>query len=144
MVDSRDKLGCVLGDADGLTPFCIGLRSTSLDELPHLFNVLRGNTSLVGPRPLPPEYTPSYNMKQARRLDVIPGIIGWSQVNGRNEVSWDRKLSMDVWYAENRSFLLDILILMKTVRRVICRDSISFMGHVSMPAFTEQIGKDSK
>lgn len=122
-------------DGARLTPFGRWLRATSLDELPELWNVLRGEMSLVGPRPLLSEYLPLYNHEQARRHDVLPGITGWAQVNGRNAIDWEEKLALDTWYVDNRSFLLDLNILMKTVTKVIRRDGISGGGVETMTPF---------
>jgi lipopolysaccharide/colanic/teichoic acid biosynthesis glycosyltransferase len=110
-------------------------RSSSLDELPQLYNVLRGEMSLVGPRPLLPKYVPRYTREQARRHEVLPGLTGWTQVNGRNALSWDEKFRLDVWYVDNWSPLLDLRILAMTVRRVLARQGISSEGHVTMPEF---------
>ncbi|MBW8295560.1 sugar transferase [Sphingopyxis sp.] len=128
--------GELLSDADRLMPFGRWLRSTSLDELPELWNILRGDMSLVGPRPLLMEYLPLYSAEQARRHDVRPGLTGWAQVNGRNALSWNEKFAMDIWYLENRSFLLDVKILVLTVLQVIKREGISADGEATMPAFT--------
>jgi len=127
--------GDVLPDLDRLTSFGKFLRSTSLDELPELWNVLKGDMSLVGPRPLLMEYLPLYSTEQAHRHDVRPGITGWAQVNGRNTLSWDDKFKLDVWYVGNRSFWLDLKILFFTVRKVVMRDGVSHSGHVSMEKF---------
>ncbi|MGL5710895.1 MAG: sugar transferase, partial [Cetobacterium sp.] len=118
MSDARDKNGKLLSDSERLTKFGKLLRATSLDELPELYNVLRGEMSLVGPRPLLPEYLSRYNLFQARRHEVLPGITGWAQVNGRNAISWDDKFKLDVYYVDNRSFILDIKILFLTVKKV--------------------------
>jgi lipopolysaccharide/colanic/teichoic acid biosynthesis glycosyltransferase len=135
MTDARDNNGSLLPDADRLTPFGKWLRATSLDELPGLWNVLCGNMSLVGPRPLLMEYLERYTPEQARRHEVKPGITGWAQVNGRNAISWEEKFRLDVWYVENRSLFLDIKILWQTVLKVIKRDGISAVGEATMPAF---------
>ncbi|MCK9997059.1 MAG: sugar transferase [Candidatus Krumholzibacteria bacterium] len=135
MTDRRDKDGLPLSDAARLTPFGQWLRATSLDELPELFNVLRGDMSLVGPRPLLVEYLPLYSREQARRHEVRPGITGWSQINGRNAVDWDERLAMDVWYVENQSMWLDLRILVKTVSKVVRRDGISQDGQATMERF---------
>lgn len=135
MTDDVDDSGELLPDEARLAPFGRLLRSWSLDELPELFNVIRGDMSLVGPRPLLPEYLPRYSAAQARRHDVRPGITGWAQVNGRNELDWDERLAMDVWYADNRSFLLDLRILFRTLGRVLKREGITAEGHVTMPEF---------
>ncbi len=135
MTDRRDKAGMPLSDAVRLTPFGRWLRSTSLDELPELFNVLRGDMSVVGPRPLLVEYLPLYSREQARRHEVRPGITGWSQINGRNTVDWDQRLAMDVWYVDNRSLWLDLRILVTTAVKVIRRDGISQEGQATMERF---------
>jgi len=128
--------GQLLPDAVRLTPFGRWLRSTSLDELPGLWSVLRGDMSLVGPRPLLVEYLPLYSPEQARRHEVRPGITGWAQVNGRNAISWEDKFKLDVWYVDNQSLLLDIKILWLTVRKVMVRDGISAEGEATMTRFT--------
>lgn len=135
MVDARDAEGQLLSDADRLTPFGRWLRATSLDELPELWNVLRGDMSLVGPRPLLMKYLDWYSMEQARRHEVRPGITGWAQVNGRNALDWDTKLALDVWYVDNRSLWLDLRILAITIRKVLRREGISAAGEVTMPEF---------
>jgi lipopolysaccharide/colanic/teichoic acid biosynthesis glycosyltransferase len=123
-------------DAERLTPLGRALRRYSLDELPQLWNVLRGDMSWVGPRPLLPEYLPLYSPEQARRHEVRPGITGWAQVNGRNAQSWEERLRMDVWYVDHRSFGLDLRILWLTVARVISADGLAQPGHATMPRFT--------
>jgi sugar transferase EpsL len=130
-----DSVSAVGTDADRLTPFGRKLRSTSLDELPELLNVLRGDMSLVGPRPLLTEYLERYNATQARRHEVRPGITGWAQVNGRNAVSWDERFEMDVWYVDNRSILLDLKILGMTVAAVFSRSGVSSATHATMEPF---------
>lgn len=135
MTDDRSPAGDLLPDAERLTPFGRFLRATSLDELPELWNVLKGDMSLVGPRPLLVEYLPFYTLEQARRHEVRPGITGWAQVNGRNAISWEDKFKLDVWYVDNRSFWLDIKILWLTVRKVLARDGISAPGDATMPLF---------
>jgi sugar transferase EpsL len=135
MRNAIDKQGHQLGDRERLTPFGRFLRASSLDELPELWNVLRGDMSLVGPRPLLQEYLPLYSARQARRHEVRPGITGWAQVNGRNALSWDEKFELDVWYVDNRSFALDMKILWRTIAAVLRRDGISNDGHVTMPPF---------
>ncbi|WP_304412606.1 MULTISPECIES: sugar transferase [unclassified Alcanivorax] len=135
MTDKRDERGELLPDAERLTAFGQFLRSTSLDELPELWNVLKGDMSLVGPRPLLMEYLPLYSERQARRHEVRPGITGWAQVNGRNALSWDEKFELDVWYVENRTLLLDIKIIFLTILRVIKRDDISHDGEATMTRF---------
>ena len=135
MTDSRDKEGNILSDEERLTPFGKWLRRTSLDELPQLINVVKGELSLVGPRPLLMEYLPLYSPRQARRHDVKPGITGWAQINGRNAISWDEKLELDVWYVEHQSLWLDLKILWKTVVRVLQRHGISQEGRATMERF---------
>lgn len=136
MTDERDASGELLSDDVRLTKFGSFLRSTSLDELPELINVLKGDMSLVGPRPLLMEYLPLYSEHQYRRHEVRPGITGWAQINGRNALSWDEKFELDVWYVENRSLWLDIKILFLTVLKVVKRDGISHGGEATMPKFT--------
>ena len=136
MTDGRDKDGNLLPDSERLTRFGKFLRSSSLDELPGLWNVLKGDMSLVGPRPLLMAYLPLYSPEQARRHEVRPGITGWAQVNGRNAISWDDKFRLDVWYVDNQSFWLYIRILLLTVKKVFARDGISAAGEATMPAFT--------
>ena len=122
-------------DAQRMTPVGTFLRKCSLDELPELWNVLRGEMSLVGPRPLLMDYLERYTPQQARRMEVRPGITGWAQVNGRNTLTWDKKFNLDVWYVDHRSFLLDIKILWMTLWQVVARKGISAQGHVTMPEF---------
>ena len=136
MTDARDEQGVPLPDAMRLTPLGRWLRATSLDELPALWNVLKGDMSLVGPRPLLMEYLPLYSAEQARRHEARPGITGWAQVNGRNAVSWEDKFRMDVWYVDHRSLWLDIKILWLTVKKVLVREGISAAGEATMPRFT--------
>ena len=136
MTDAWDASGALLPDAQRLTSFGRFLRASSLDELPELWNVLRGEMSLVGPRPLLMEYLPLYSPEQARRHEVRPGITGWAQVNGRNAISWADKFALDVWYVDHRSLFLDMRILWLTVRKVLVRDGISAAGEATMPAFT--------
>ena len=136
MTNERGDDGELLADAQRLTSFGQFLRSTSLDELPELWNVLKGDMSLVGPRPLLMEYLPLYSERQARRHDVRPGITGWAQINGRNALSWEEKFELDVWYVENRTLWLDIKILFLTVWQVIKRDGISQDGEATMSKFT--------
>ena len=136
MTDARGPDGALLADADRLTPFGHFLRASSLDELPGLWNVLKGGMSLVGPRPLLMEYLPLYSPTQARRHEVRPGITGWAQVNGRNALGWDDKFKLDVWYVDHRSLWLDLRILWLTVRKVLVRDGISAVGEATMPRFT--------
>ena len=135
MTDERDELGNLLPNEKRLTPFGQKLRSTSLDELPGLLNVLKGDMSLVGPRPLLVEYLPLYNREQARRHEMRPGITGWAQVNGRNAISWEDKFKLDVWYVDNQSFWLDVKILLLTVKKVFVRDGINSSDNVTMPKF---------
>jgi len=136
MTNERGLDGELLSDAQRLTPFGRFLRASSLDELPELWNVLRGEMSLVGPRPLLMEYLPLYSPEQSRRHEVRPGITGWAQVNGRNAVGWDERFRLDVWYVEQQSMWLDIQILWKTVRKVMLREGISAQGESTMPRFT--------
>jgi lipopolysaccharide/colanic/teichoic acid biosynthesis glycosyltransferase len=135
MTDARGPDGQLLPDAERLTPFGRWLRATSLDELPELWNVLRGEMSLVGPRPLLMEYLPLYSTEQARRHEVRPGITGWAQVNGRNAISWADKFALDVWYVDHHSLWLDVQILWRTMRKVLVRDGISAAGEATMPRF---------
>lgn len=135
MTDARTADGELLSDADRLTPFGRFLRSTSLDELPELINVIKGEMSLVGPRPLLVEYLDRYTPEQARRHEVRPGITGWAQVNGRNALSWDEKFKLDVWYVDNRSTWLDFKIMLLTLKKVIAKDGISAPGEATMPLF---------
>lgn len=135
MLEATDGKGRLLPDGERLTPLGRFLRSTSLDELPGLFNVLRGDMSLVGPRPLLMRYLPLYSAEQAKRHDVRPGLTGWAQVNGRNALSWEDKFALDVWYVENRSFFLDLRILLLTAQRVLARDGISAEGEATMTPF---------
>ena len=136
MNNAKDANENTLPDNKRLTKFGAFLRSTSLDELPALINVLKGEMSLVGPRPLLIEYLPLYSQEQARRHEVKPGITGWAQVNGRNAISWQEKFDLDVWYVEHQSFWLDLKILLMTVKKVIVRDGISGGGEVTMSKFT--------
>jgi len=136
MRDAVDVNGDILPDNERLTPFGEKLRSTSLDELPGLWSVLKGDMSLVGPRPLLVEYLPLYSNEQAKRHNVRPGITGWAQVNGRNAISWEEKFKLDIWYVENQSFWLDIKILFLTVQKVFVKDGISADGEVTMSKFT--------
>lgn len=136
MTDARGPDGQLLPDADRLTSFGRFLRSSSLDELPELWNVLKGDMSLVGPRPLLMAYLPLYSPEQARRHEVRPGVTGWAQVNGRNALGWDDKFKLDVWYVNNRSLWLDIKILWLTVRKVLVREGISAAGEATMTPFT--------
>ena len=136
MTDARSADGAAAPDAQRLTAFGRFLRSTSLDELPELYNVLIGDMSLVGPRPLLTEYLPLYNAHQRRRHEVRPGITGWAQVNGRNAISWERKFDLDVWYVDNASFWLDLKILRLTLWRVLRREGISEEGSATAERFT--------
>lgn len=140
MTNARDAQGNLLSDAERLTRFGLWLRKTSLDELPSLFNVLKGDISLVGPRPLLVQYLPLYSLEQARRHEVLPGITGWAQVNGRNAISWEDKFKLDVWYVDHVSFLLDMKILFLTFYKVIRRADISEAGEATASLFT---GKSS-
>jgi lipopolysaccharide/colanic/teichoic acid biosynthesis glycosyltransferase len=135
MLDAVDKNGNQLPDDQRMPAFGAFLRSASLDELPGLFNVIKGDMSLVGPRPLLVQYLPLYNEEQARRHNVRPGITGWAQINGRNAISWEDKFSFDVWYVDNQSFWLDFKILLLTVKKVFVREGISADGHVTIEAF---------
>jgi lipopolysaccharide/colanic/teichoic acid biosynthesis glycosyltransferase len=135
MTNARDKAGNLLPDADRLTPLGKFLRSSSLDELPELFNVLKGEMSWVGPRPLLVQYLERYSPEQARRHDVLPGITGWAQVNGRNAISWEEKFRLDVWYVDHWSLALDVKILFLTIWKVIQREGISQEGHATAEEF---------
>jgi lipopolysaccharide/colanic/teichoic acid biosynthesis glycosyltransferase len=141
MTDERGPDGQLLPDAERLTPFGRFLRASSLDELPELWNVLKGEMSLVGPRPLLMEYLPLYSAEQARRHEVRPGITGWAQVNGRNALSWEDKFKLDVWYVDHRSLWLDIRILWLTVRKVLVREGISAEGEATMSRFAGPLKK---
>lgn len=136
MTDACGSDGVLLSDAERLTSFGCLLRATSLDELPELWNVLKGDMSLVGPRPLLMEYLPLYSPEQARRHEVRPGVTGWAQVNGRNAIGWEQKFAQDVWYVQNQSFWLDVKILFLTVKKVLIKDGISAEGEATMPKFT--------
>ena len=136
MRDANDEEGKPLPDEQRMTPFGNWLRSTSLDELPELWNVVKGDMSLVGPRPLLMEYLPLYSKEQYRRHEVRPGVTGWAQINGRNALSWEDKFKLDVWYVDHQSFWLDIKILFLTVKKVLVRDGISAEGEVTMTKFT--------
>ena len=135
MLDAYDDSGQPLPNEQRLTRFGKLLRSTSLDELPELWNVLKGDMSLVGPRPLLVEYLPLYNEHQARRHEMRPGVTGWAQVNGRNAISWEQKFDYDVWYVDNHSLLLDLKILLLTVKKVFVREGIAHQNNVAMPRF---------
>jgi lipopolysaccharide/colanic/teichoic acid biosynthesis glycosyltransferase len=136
MTDARGADGLLLPDAHRMTPFGRFLRSTSLDELPELWNVLKGDMSLVGPRPLLMEYLPLYTPQQARRHDVRPGVTGWAQVNGRNALSWEEKFELDVWYVDHHTLWLDLKIVWLTLRKVLLREGISADGEATMSKFT--------
>ncbi|SUA99147.1 Putative colanic biosynthesis UDP-glucose lipid carrier transferase [Pannonibacter phragmitetus] len=135
MTNARDASGALLPDAERLPPFGRLLRSTSLDELPELLNVLKGDMSLVGPRPLLMEYLPLYSAEQARRHELRPGLTGWAQVNGRNALSWEDKFKLDVWYVDNHSLWLDLKILLLTLWKVVKREGISASGEATMSPF---------
>lgn len=135
MKDAVDEKGIQLPDSERMTPFGNKLRNSSLDELPELWNVLKGEMSLVGPRPLLEQYLPLYSNEQARRHEIRPGVTGWAQINGRNALSWDEKFALDVWYVDNRSFLLDMKILFLTVKKVFVKEGISAEGHVTIEPF---------
>ncbi|MBE4586879.1 sugar transferase [Vibrio navarrensis] len=139
MKDAVDEQGNPLPDSERMTPFGDKLRNSSLDELPELWNVLKGEMSLVGPRPLLMQYLPLYSPEQARRHEVRPGVTGWAQINGRNAISWEEKFKLDVWYVDNRSFWLDIKILLLTVKKVFVKEGISADGHVTIAPFTGQV-----
>ena len=136
MNDKKDKNGNLLSDAERLTRCGKMIRKTSLDEIPQLLNVIKGDMSLVGPRPLLPEYLPLYNKKQKKRHLVRPGITGWAQVNGRNAISWEQKFDYDVWYVEHFNFLLDIKILILTIKKVFVSEGINSDSSVTMEKFT--------
>jgi len=136
MTDERDADGNLLPDADRLTNVGRFVRSTSIDELPQLINVLKGDMALIGPRPLLVQYLPLYSKEQARRHDVRPGITGWAQVNGRNAISWTKKFELDVWYVDHCSFLLDVKIIFLTIKKVFVREGISQEGQATMEFFT--------
>lgn len=144
MRDAIDKNGNPLPDSERMTAFGNFLRSTSLDELPELWNVLKGEMSLVGPRPLLMEYLPLYNQEQMRRHEARPGVTGWAQINGRNAISWEEKFKLDVWYVDNQSFWLDIKILFLTVKKVFIRDGISAEGEATMSKFTGSTSIEDK
>ena len=136
MKDALDTAGNPLPDSERLTPFGKMLRATSLDEMPELWNVIKGDMSIVGPRPLLMEYLPLYNSEQAKRHEIRPGITGYAQVNGRNAISWEKKFELDTWYVENQSLWLDFKIMLKTVKKVLAKDDISAEGEVTMHKFT--------
>jgi sugar transferase EpsL len=141
MTDDRDEAGALLPNLQRLTPFGKRLRSTSLDELPELINVVRGEMSIVGPRPLLTEYLERYTPEQARRHHVKPGITGWAQVNGRNAISWNEKLAQDVWYVDHMSFWLDLIIVLKTIRFVVLREGITPSGAEHTPEFAGSVSR---
>ena len=144
MRDAIDADGNPLPDCERMTPFGSLLRSSSLDELPELWNVLKGEMSLVGPRPLLMEYLPLYTVAQARRHEVRPGVTGWAQINGRNAISWEEKFELDVWYVDNQSFFLDLKILLLTVKKVFVREGISGAGEVTMSKFSGSSAEGKK
>lgn len=135
MTNDADEEGHLLPNARRMTKFGLFLRCSSLDELPELYNVLKGDMSLVGPRPLLMDYVPLFNKFQIRRHDVKPGITGWAQVNGRNSISWEEKFELDIWYVEHRNFLLDLKILWLTLLKTLRREGISHEGDIAMPRF---------
>ncbi|MGY5449796.1 sugar transferase [Agarivorans sp. MS3-6] len=136
MRDDKDSTGRLLSDEERLGAFGRALRASSLDELPELWNVVKGEMSFVGPRPLLMEYLPLYSEQQAKRHNVKPGVTGWAQINGRNSVTWEQKFQLDVWYVENRSVWLDIKILFLTVKKVISKDDVNAVGQATMSKFT--------
>ena len=142
MKDAVDEQGNPLPDSERLTPFGQMLRSSSLDEMPELWNVIKGDMSIVGPRPLLMEYLPLYSPEQAKRHDVRPGMTGYAQVNGRNAIGWEEKFKLDTWYVENQSTLLDFKIMFKTVHKVLAKDDISAEGEATMTRFTGTSNKD--
>ena len=142
MKDAVDEQGSPLPDSERLTPFGQMLRSTSLDEMPELWNVIKGDMSIVGPRPLLMEYLPLYSPEQAKRHDVRPGMTGHAQVNGRNAIGWEEKFKLDTWYVENQSIWLDFKIMFKTVHKVLAKDDISAEGEATMTRFTGSQHKD--
>jgi lipopolysaccharide/colanic/teichoic acid biosynthesis glycosyltransferase len=144
MKDALDEQGNPLPDSERLTPFGKMLRSTSLDEMPELWNVIKGDMSVVGPRPLLMEYLPLYNKEQAKRHNVRPGMTGHAQVNGRNAISWEEKFKLDTWYVENKSTVLDFKIMLKTVQKVIAKDDISAEGEATMTRFTGSKNMDEE
>lgn len=145
MNDRKDKEGNLLSDSERLTKVGLFVRKTSLDEIPQLLNVIKGDMSIIGPRPLLPSYLEIYSEFENRRHEVKPGITGWAQVNGRNTISWDEKFEYDVWYVDHISVVLDLKILFMTIKKVLIREGISNNeGHVSMPAFTEYYNEKNK
>lgn len=135
MTDERDAQGYLLPDADRLTPVGRFVRSTSIDELPQLINVLKGDMSLIGPRPLLVKYLPLYSPEQARRHEVRPGITGWAQCHGRNAISWKKKFELDVWYVDHISFMTDLKVIFLTIKKVVCREDINQEGETTMEEF---------
>ncbi|TWO86444.1 sugar transferase [Shewanella algae] len=135
MKDAVDQQGNSLPDSERMTPFGDKLRNSSLDELPELLNVLKGDMSLVGPRPLLMQYLPLYSREQARRHEARPGVTGWAQINGRNAISWEEKFKLDVWYVDNHNLILDIYILFKTVKKIIVKEGVTAEGHVTIEPF---------
>ena len=136
MTEERDATGNLMPDAERLTPFGRFLRSLSLDELPELYNILRGDMSVVGPRPLIMEYLPLYSTEQRRRHDCYPGLTGWAQINGRNAIDWPTRFALDVWYVDHRSFWLDIKIILTTIWKVIKRENVNQPGQATIEFFT--------
>lgn len=143
MSDERDKDGNLLPDDKRLTSIGRFIRKTSLDEIPQLINVLKGDMSLVGPRPLLPEYLELYTARQKKRHEVKPGITGWTQINGRNELDWEDKFEHDVWYVQHVSFLVDLEIILKTFKKVVMREGVNAEGHPTMPRFSEYLKQKS-
>ncbi|MBS9918614.1 sugar transferase [Vibrio alginolyticus] len=141
MTSEKDDSGQLLPNAQRMTSFGNKLRSTSLDELPGLINVLKGDMSLVGPRPLLVEYLPLYSKEQARRHEVRPGITGWAQVNGRNAISWEEKFKLDVWYVDNQNLLLDCKIILLTIKKVFIREGVNSSDNITMPKFKGEINE---
>lgn len=143
MTNAKDEQGNLLSDSLRLTAFGKFLRSTSLDELPELWNVIIGDMSLVGPRPLLMEYLPLYDKNQRLRHEVKPGVTGWAQVNGRNAISWEEKFNFDVWYVKNQSIWLDMKIIFLTIKKVFLRDGVSAEGEATMPKFTGSLNRNA-
>ena len=137
MNDKKNSDGILLPDSERLTKIGSFVRKTSLDEIPQIINVIKGDMSLIGPRPLLPSYLPHYNSFQSRRHEVKPGITGWAQVNGRNAISWDEKFKYDVWYVDHISFILDLRIIIRTIKKIIKTDEISAEGYATMPRFDD-------
>ncbi|MDT0677476.1 sugar transferase [Autumnicola musiva] len=144
MTDKRDEKGNLLSDSERLTAIGKIVRKSSIDEIPQLWNVLKGEMSLIGPRPLLPEYLPLYDDFQKRRHEVKPGITGWAAVNGRNSLNWDEKFIMDVWYVDHLSFRIDMLIIIKTIQKVILSEGVNAEGHSTMPRFSEYIKQKNR